>query len=124
MESMFIQATSKTPGIDFNPESGILAIRGRSTPEDSRAFYKPIIAWCEDYSKKPAPRTVVEVRLDHFDTSSSKGLLDFLKRLKAVRDLKKEIEIIWHYESGDEDILEAGENFKQVTGLPFRMSPY
>lgn len=124
MESMFIQATSKTPVIDFNPESGILMIRGRSAPEDSRAFYKPIIAWCEGYSENPALRTVVEVQLEYFDTSSSKGLLDLLKRLKAIRDRQKEVEIIWHYESGDEDILEAGENFEQVTGLPFRLTPY
>jgi hypothetical protein len=124
MESVFIKATAKTPGIDFNPESGVLEIRGRSTPEDSRAFYKPLIAWGEGYAENPAPRTVVEVHLEHFDTSSTKGLLDFLKRLRVIRESQKEIEVIWHYESNDEDIQEAGENFEQITGLPFRLTPH
>ena len=121
---MIIKATAKTPGIDFKPEQGLLEIRGRSTPEDSKIFYKPLIAWCEEYVNNPPDRTVVDVQLEHFDTSSSKGLLDFLKRLRAIREKQKEVEVVWHYESSDEDILEAGENFEHITGLPFRMTPY
>lgn len=124
MKSMFIKGTAKTPSIDFNPDRGYLEIKGKSTPEDSRIFYKPLIAWCEEYANDPQEKTTVDVHLEHFDTSSSKGLLDFLKRLKAIRDKKKEVEIIWHYESSDEDIMEAGENFKHITGLPFRMTPH
>jgi len=124
MESMIIRATAKTPSIEFIPERGWLEIRGRSTPEDSKVFYKPLIAWCEEYASNPAQNTTVDVHLEHFDTSSSKGLLDFLKRLKAIREMQKDVKVIWHYESSDEDILEAGENFENITGLPFTMTPY
>jgi hypothetical protein len=124
MEPVNIQATAKTPAIAFNPEKGFLEIRGKSTPEDSNVFYKPLIAWCEKYATNPPQKTTVDVHLEHFDTSSSKGLLDFLKRLKAIREMEKEVEIVWHYESSDQDILEAGENFEHITGLPFRMAPH
>lgn len=124
MESILIQATSKTPSIDFNPDRGLLEIRGRSTPEDSRIFYKPLIDWCEQYAHNPQEKTTVDVFLEHFDTSSSKGLLDLIKRLRAIRELHKEVEVVWHYESNDEDIQEAGENFEQITGIPFRMTPH
>jgi len=124
MESIIIKGTAKTPSIDFNPDQGVLEIRGKSTPEDSKVFYKPLIAWCEEYAINPPEKTTVDVHLEHFDTSSSKGLLDFLKRLKSIREMSKEVEIIWHYESSDQDILEAGENFEHITGLPFRMTPH
>ena len=124
MESMIIRATAKTPSIAFNPDQGMLEIKGRSTPEDSRIFYKPLIAWCEEYANNPPPKTTVDVHLEHFDTSSSKGLLDLIKRLKSIKDSQKEVEIVWHYESSDEDILEAGEHFEHITGLPFRMTPH
>ena len=101
MDSVTIQATPKTPSIDFNPDKGMLEIKGRSTPEDSRVFYKPLIAWCEEYAKYPARRTVVEVSLEYFDTSSSKGLLDLIKRLKCIQEKQKEVEVVWHYESND-----------------------
>lgn len=124
METVIIKATAKTPSIDFNPDRGMLEIRGRSTPEDSGIFYKPLIAWCEEYAHNPPDKTIVDVQLDHFDTSSSKGLLDMIKRLKAIMEIKKDVEIVWHYDSGDEDILEAGENFEHITGIPFRMIPH
>lgn len=124
MESMIIQATAKTPSIQFNPDEGFLKIKGRSNPEDSRVFFKPLIAWCEEYAAHPADKTTVDVQLEHFDTSSSKGLLDFLKRLKAIEEMNKEVVVVWHYESDDEDIQEAGENFEHITGLPFTMAPF
>jgi len=124
MESVNIRATAKTPSIDFNPSQGLLEIRGKSTPEDSRAFYKPLIVWCEEYAVNPPAKTTVDVHLEHFDTSSSKGLLDLIKRLKTIKEMHKEIEVVWHYESSDEDILEAGENFEHITGIPFRMTPH
>ena len=124
MNSVNIQATAKTPKIDFNPDKGLLKIMGRSTPEDSRVFYKPLIAWCEEYASNPAARKTVDVSLEHFDTSSSKGLLDLIKRLRCIKENEREIEVVWHYESDDVDILEAGENFEHITGLPFRMTPH
>ncbi len=98
MESVIIQATAKTPSIDFNSDQGMLEIRGISTPEDSRIFYKPLIAWCEEYSHHPQEKTIVDVHLEHFDTSSSKGLLDLIKRLKAIKEKHKDIEVVWHYD--------------------------
>lgn len=124
MDSVNIRATAKTPSIDFNPDKGFLQIKGRSTPEDSRVFYKPLIAWCEEYASNPASRTVVDVDLEHFDTSSSKGLLDLIKRLRCIQDKQGDVEVVWHYESGDADILEAGENFEHITGIPFRMTSH
>ena len=124
MESMIIQATAKTPRIEFIPDRGWLEIRGKSTPEDSKVFYKPLIAWCEEYASNPPEKTTVDVHLEHFDTSSSKGLLDFLKRLKVIKEQQKDVMVVWHYESNDEDILEAGENFEHITGLPFTMTAH
>jgi hypothetical protein len=124
MRSIVLKATAKTPRIDFNPDRGILEISGRSTPEDSRVFYKPLITWCEEYASNPPDKTTLDVNLVHFDTSSSKGLLDFLKRLKTIREKNKEVTVIWHYEMSDPDILEAGQNFKHITGLPFKMTPH
>ena len=121
MQALVRKATAKTPAIDFNPESGILSLQGKSTPEDPRIFYKPLVEWCEEYAANAAAKTRMEIFLEYFDTSSSKGILDMIKRLKFIRDRNKEIEVIWYYESGDSDVLEVAECFKHITGLPFRM---
>ena len=42
MDNIKIEGTSKTPTVEFDRESGVLEIRGRSIPENSIDFYKPV----------------------------------------------------------------------------------
>ena len=42
-------------------------------------------------------------------------------KLEAIYKAKFEIVINWHYEKDDEDIPEAGEDFKFFAGIPFKM---
>ena len=67
----------------------------------------------------PGEKTIVNIQLEHFDTNSSKCILDVFKMLEAIYRAKHEVVINWHYE--DEDILEAGEDYKSFTGIPFQM---
>ena len=76
MDPLIIEESIKTPSITFNPNTGVLEIKGKSIPENSLEFYKPIFEWLEVYSKTPAANTEVHVRMDYFNTSSSKCLLD------------------------------------------------
>ena len=124
MESINIQGTNKTPSIDFNSEQGLLKIMGRSNPEDSKIFYRPLINWVEDYVSQPPDKTTVIIQLEHFNTISSKSLLDLFKRLKTIISTQKEVQVDWYYEKDDEDLLDAGKNYEHITGIPFSMIPY
>ena len=124
MESISIRGTSKTPRIDFSPDAGLLKIKGRSSPENSKIFYNPLIAWCEEYVAAAPDKTTVTIQLEHFNTVSSKSLLDFFKTLKLIKEQNKELMVTWYYEFDDEEILEAGQNYEEITGLPFIMIPY
>ena len=42
MEDYSINATKATPAINFNLQTGILSINGRSIPEDSVSFFEPL----------------------------------------------------------------------------------
>ena len=43
MDKISIEGTPKTPGIKLDPEAGIIEISGRSIPENSIEFYKPVM---------------------------------------------------------------------------------
>ena len=124
MEAISIQGTHKTPSVDFNSEHGKLEIRGRSNPENSKVFYNPLIEWIDDYVNHPPDKTTFIVQLEHFNTISSKSLLDLFKRLKTITNSEKELIINWYYEKDDEDLLDAGKNYEHITGIPFEMIPY
>lgn len=118
MEDIRIEGTPKTPTVHFNAASGSLDIKGRSIPENSIEFYKPLMDWIEEYAKSAQPKTTVNIQLEYFNTSSSKCILDLFKKLEAVNN---EIVINWYYEEDDEDMLEAGEDYDAIINIPFRM---
>ncbi len=117
-----IKGTNKTPSIRFDPETGILEMKGRSIPENAVEFYKPLVDWLTDYAKNPKDKTEVNIQLEYFNTSSSKCILDVFKKLEEINKKEgKEVVINWYYEEDDEDMLEAGEDYQSILKIPFRM---
>ena len=53
MESIKIDGTPKTPTVNFDIESGLLELIGRSIPENSIEFYKPVLEGLDQYSGSP-----------------------------------------------------------------------
>jgi len=107
--------------INFNADTGIVEIKGRSIPENSIEFYKPLVDWLEEYKENAQPMTKVIIQLEYFNTSSSKCILDVFKKLEAVHKAKNPVEIHWYYEEDDEDMLEAGEDYESIIRVPFKM---
>ena len=121
MESLIIEGTTKTPDVNFNAEKGLLEVKGRSIPENSIEFYKPLVDWLEEYAQNPISKTQVNVHLEYFNTSSSKCILDVFKKLEAIHKNKYDVQINWYYEEDDEDMLEAGEDYESIIRVPFKM---
>lgn len=121
MESLLIEGTAKTPTVKFDADRGLIEIKGRSIPENSIEFYKPMVDWLDSYGKNPRTQTEVNIQLEYFNTSSSKCILDVFKKLEAIHKSKNEVIINWYYEEDDEDMLEAGEDYESIIRVPFKM---
>ena len=121
MEPIYIEGTTKTPTIKFDAQSGIIEIKGRSIPENSIEFYKPIVDWLNAYGKEAKDITQVNIQLEYFNTSSSKCILDIFKKLETIHKGNNEVIINWYYEEDDEDMLEAGEDYESIIRVPFKM---
>ena len=121
MEAILIDGTPKTPTVNFVAEEGKIEIKGRSIPENSIEFYKPLVDWLDKYASNPLESTTVNIQLEYFNTSSSKCILDVFKKLEKVTQTNKNIVINWYYEEDDEDMLEAGEDYQSILRIPFKM---
>jgi len=121
MEPITIEGTAKTPTVKFDAQTGIMEIKGRSIPENSIEFYKPLVDWLDEYSKSAKDQTQVNIQLEYFNTSSSKCILDVFKKLEAIHKAKNDVEVNWFYEEDDEDMLEAGEDYESIIRVPFKM---
>lgn len=121
MEIIIRDGTPKTPSVKLDGTTGIIEIKGRSIPENSIEFYKPLIDWLEKYGAAPSQSTVVNIQLEYFNTSSSKCILDIFKRLELISKKGNAVEINWYYEEDDEDMFEAGEDYQSIINLNFKM---
>jgi hypothetical protein len=121
MENIYTEASSKTPKVSFNHQSGQLEIVGRSIPENSYQFYEPLLEWLDKYIEQPANKTVFTFKLDYFNTSSSMYILGILKKLEKLHLEGKVAEVKWYYDIDDEDMLQTGEDLKQIVRLPIEM---
>ena len=121
MENISIKATPKTPTVDFSADSGKVEIKGRSIPENSIEFYKPLVDWLDSYAADPKEETEVNIQLEYFNTSSSKCILDVFKKLEAIHKEGHDVKINWYFEEDDEDMLEAGEDYQSIIKIPFKM---
>ena len=121
MEKFNIEGTPKTPAVHFDLAAGVLEIKGRSIPENSIEFYKPVTDLLDKYGASPKSNTTVNVQLEYFNTSSSKCILDIFKKLESIHKGGSSITINWYYEEDDEDMLEAGEDYQAIISVPFKM---
>ena len=119
MEKFFIEPTRVTPLVNFDPDQGVLEIKGRSSPENSILFYQKIIDSLDEFAESGGDEFTANFSFEYFNTSSSKCLFDLFKKLSKISDEGKEIKINWYYEEDDEDMMEAGEDYADLLDLDF-----
>jgi len=121
MKDLKLEGSAKTPSVLFLAREGKLELKGRSIPENSIEFYKPLLDWLDVYRTDPQEQTIVDMKLEYFNTSSSKCILDLFKKLEDINRGNTQINVNWFFEEDDEDMEEAGEDYQAIINLPFTM---
>jgi hypothetical protein len=126
MRVIKIKGTDDTPKVilDATPENPVFEVSGRSLPEDVVAFYDPLLEWLDEYAESPLPKTVIDFKLEYFNTASSKLLLDVLLKLEDMYDDGHDVLVRWHYPDDDEDMEEAGQEYADIVEVPFEQVSY
>lgn len=109
------------PSVVLDKKRNEFKITGRSIPEDSYEFYRPIAAWIDDYVKNPNKVTHFNVFLEYFNSSSVKQIFFLLSKLEVITNSKKEVKIFWHYQLNDELMKTKGIEFKKLLKVPFNI---
>ena len=122
MKEFVLKETNKTPKITFKSRSGLLEISGKSIPENSAQFFDPVIDWINEYVDKPANTTTMIIKLEYFNTSSSKYLVEIFRKLEILFKSGKSVLIKWYFEEEDEDMLESGKDFKEIIQVPVELN--
>lgn len=117
---MNIEATPYSPRVAYDEEQQVLSIVGRSIPDNPTEFYQPVHQLVEKLAQNSNALTI-DVKLDYFNTSSSKQLLDLFGKMKPMVEDGKEVKVIWRYAEDDDDLRESGEDYMELVEVPFEL---
>lgn len=124
MQTLSIEAKDDTPMVLLDKENHLFEIKGKSLPEDVLDFYQPVYNWLEEYVNKPNPETIFNFNIEYFNSASHKAINDILDILSELKNGGNVIIIKWHYLVDDEDMLEAGRDYSDLTELEFEYIHY
>lgn len=124
METLIIKGTNETPDINFDKGAAVFSITGKSLPEDVKEFFNPVVQWIQEYAESPNPETVLKVKMDYFNTASSKMLLEIFEVFKNIHEAGNKVTIDWYYQEDDEDMQDAGEDYADIVEVPFNFIKY
>ena len=114
-----IAATDSTPALEFDMQQGKLSLTGKSIPQDPTLFYVPLMKQMDEYIANPAAETTVDINLQYFNTPSAKYLQDIFQKLETLTENSKSVNVNWHYEADDSDMLQAGKDYQGIVNLSF-----
>ena len=121
MDKISIQGSPKTPTVNFDPERGVLEIKGRSIPENSVDFYQPLFDSLGRYASSPQSATNVKIDLEYYNSSSSKCIVDILRALENIHAKHAGVTINWYFDKDDKTMQDAGEDYQNIIKIPFNI---
>lgn len=124
MQALVFNAQDDTPHVILDKENNIFELSGKSLPEDVVKFYQPIYNWLKQYVNNPNDETIVKLKIDYFNSASHKAINYMLEILSDIDKTGKKVSVKWHYLTEDEDMLETGHDFEELTGLHFEYIGY
>ena len=133
MDSLIINQTDDSPQVTFDINTNRFIISGESRPENAGKFYGPVLKWIEEFEAilywrknelgNDTPVTFV-FKLDYFNSTSAKYIADIISLIKKLIAGNYKINIEWHYDKRDDDLLDAGKEFSEIYDVNFDYIEY
>lgn len=120
-----VSGNAQRPTIVIDLENGLFELSGSSIPENPFEVFEPVLDHLKLYLENPHSNTSLNLKLDYFNTSTSKILLDIIDNLADLQqNQQSDVAVRWFYREGDDDMMEIGEDFANLSRIPIEVVPY
>lgn len=123
MDSIVIEATERSPKVEFDFDNGTFLLKGESYPEDVTEFYGTPLKSLESYLEGLDGGTInFTFELVYFNSSSAKIFMSLFDMLEEAAEDGNTVNVIWVYEADDDNMEELGEEFgEDLESANFKM---
>jgi hypothetical protein len=129
MERLYLKQTELSPEIALSPDENIFKIVGRSSPEDVRNLYYPVIEWLNAFVREALEGNpfhfsiekpfIFSFEFTYFNSSSAKFIYDIIMEIRKLNLAGIPVIIEWIYDDADTDMKEAGEDIALLSEMEF-----
>lgn len=112
--------------IVYGLEENILRIIGSSLPENVYTLYEPVMEWVEEFLASPLlnPPLRIIFKIQYYNSGTIRYFAELLMKIATLHDRGLQYSVEWHYEEGDDNIRDAGEDLSDISETPFAMISY
>lgn len=124
MEALHIEATSDTPQVEFQADSGVLRVSGKSFPQNVFQFYQPVSQWLAEFLESAPAQVELHLSFKALNSSTTKVIFDWLDLCEQRHEAAPgSVRICWHYPKDRGSLQQAGEDFREAfEELPFTLA--
>ncbi len=124
MEPLTIKASAFTPEILMDAESNTFRITGNSYPESPEMFFQPVYDWLKAYLFSHECKNEIQIHFEfnYYNTSSSKVIAKLFRLIENSPNAE-DVNIFWHYDETDKDMLNAGRRYSSLYKIKFNLEP-
>ncbi|MBF0178427.1 MAG: DUF1987 domain-containing protein [Magnetococcales bacterium] len=123
MENIKIDATERTPAIDFNFADNRFSMRGESYPEDVPTFFGPPLSALESHLRgMQAGYVEFDFEMIYFNSTSAKVVMKLFDLLEKTAGQGVAVTVNWRFAEDDDNMQELGEEFgEELQAATFNM---
>lgn len=119
MDNIFLEQRDNSPKVIMDKDRAFIEFEGKSYPENTFAFYRPITEWLKWYFKyhnDDTKITTINFKLLYFNSATTQIIFEILDIVEEAKS--KNIKINWFYnkenQNGYEDYEDYSEEFPQL----------
>lgn len=124
MEKLFLEATSDTPRVEFDPETQKFEMLGKALPEDAIEFFKPLYDWISEYLDSTEGSFELTLDLAYLNSSSTRYIFNILALMEDAHEEGRDMLVKWRVSSTDEVMLGKGEELAEMLDVPVKVETY
>lgn len=109
LQRVEISETYYKPKITLDPEKGIVAISGASSPLSTTVYFDPIFEWLDLFDMSGKETLNVYFNFKYYNTYTSKFLVNFVWKCNKLSQKGRSVGFYWYYDPEDDEMREFGE---------------
>ena len=114
MDDILLEQSDNSPKVVMNQEKGFIEFEGKSYPENTFAFYRPITEWLKQYFKYYMDEkkvTIMNFKFLYFNSATTQIIFEILDIVEEFN--VENIKIYWFYEEDNKNGLEDYEDYSE-----------